>query len=231
MPTWLNWIRRIVKWAIVAALSLTVVVAIVAFFAIRAFITPPSDEFGNVEDEAKRAGLTVADLPGSGDEYFVNVDKGLLIKPADGEEYPAEVVQVANDVGLEPEEVRQAAIRGQNMWLVWTGGNDRFWEYAALNTIGAFDLLKLASSYQNEADPDNSSAYGRFNRFRWLGLINEPCFEQATGPDPSRFGLWLDVRTDECDDDPFANAEAYPGVKIGSRGTEVVSASDLDGYA
>ena len=124
MPTWLNWIRRIVKWAIVAALSLTVVVAIVAFFAIRAFITPPSDEFGNVEDVAKRAGLTVADLPGSGDEYFVNVDKGLLVKPADGEDYPAEVVQVANDVGLVPEEVRQAAIRGQNMWLVWTGGGD-----------------------------------------------------------------------------------------------------------
>jgi len=224
---------RVLKWAIYVGLGLTVVVAIVAFFAIRAFILPPSDQFGNVDDEAKVAGLTVADLRGADDEYFVDADKGLLVKPADGADYPMEILQVAGDVGLEPEAVRQAAIRGQNMWMVWTGGNDRFWEFAALNTIGAFDLLKLASSYQNADDPDGSSAYGRFNRFRWVGLINEPCFEQATGPDPSRFGLWLDKRTDDCAPDPFANADpetGYPGAKVGARGESIVSTSDLDSY-
>src|SRR5256885_2403154 len=34
----------------------------------------------------------------------------------------------------------------------------------------------------------------RDNRWSYLGLVNEPCFEKATGPDPKRFGLWLDKR-------------------------------------
>ena len=212
---------RILKWLIIVGAGLTVVVAVVAFFAIRAFISPPSDQFGNVEDEAKKVGRTAESMPGAQDEYFVDVDKGLLAKPADGEPYPAEIMQVAGDTGLEPEQVRLAAIRGQNMWLVWTGGNDKFWDFAALNTIGAFDLLKLASSYKNEENPEKSSAYGRFNRFRWLGLLNEPCFEQATGPDENRYGLWLDTRSSDCAPDPFADAQKYPGVEIGARGKNI----------
>ena len=66
-----------------------------------------------------------------------------------------------------------------------------------------------------------STAYGRHNRWRYLGLVNEPCFKEATGPDPNRFGLWLDVREPACPPDPFANASKYPGVKIGARGTTV----------
>lgn len=205
---------RLLKWVIVVGLGLTVVVAVIAFFAFRALVLPPADQFGNVEDEAKLAGLTVADLPGADEPYFAEMDKGLLVKPADGAPYPDEIMQVAGDVGLEPEAVRQAAIRGQNMWMVWTGGNDRFWEFAALNTIGAFDLLKIISSHP-------SQAYGRYNRFRWVGLMNEPCFEQAAGPDPERFGLWLDTRTGDCPPDPFADAEKYPGIQIGARGKNI----------
>ena len=29
------------------------------------------------------------------------------------------------------------------MWLVWTGGNDRFWDRLTHDTFGAFDLLKI----------------------------------------------------------------------------------------
>ena len=36
--------------------------------------------------------------------------------------------------------------------------------------------------------------FSRDNRWQYLGLVNEPCFEKATGPDPDRFGLWLDKR-------------------------------------
>ena len=39
----------------------------------------------------------------------------------------------------------------------------------------------------------------------YLGLVNEPCFEKPTGPDPNRYGLWLDVPRSGCPPDPFAN--------------------------
>jgi hypothetical protein len=61
-----------------------------------------------------------------------------------------------------------------------------------------------------------------------LGLVNEPCFDAspATG-DPARFGLRLDVRRTDCAPDPFANAEKYPGVKIGARGTTFPDGTSL----
>jgi hypothetical protein len=55
--------------------------------------------------------------------------------------------------------------------------------------------------------------------------VNEPCFTEATGPDPNRFGLWLDVRDPRCPPDPFADATRYPGVRIGARGTTVAVGS------
>ena len=85
------------------------------------------------------------------------------------------------------------------MWLVWTGGNDRFWDRLTHDTFGAFDLLKTISSH-----PKLKNRRG--NRWNYLGLTNEPCFDEATGPDPERFGLWLDQRRADCPPDPFANA-------------------------
>ena len=76
-------------------------------------------------------------------------------------------------------------IQGRNTWLVWTGGNDRFWDLISLDSAGTLDFLKTISSYPGlKANRDN--------RWSYLGLVNEPCFEKATGPDPNRFGLWLD---------------------------------------
>jgi hypothetical protein len=105
-----------------------------------------------------------------------------------------------------------AEIAGRDMWNVWTGGNDRLWDVMTRASFGGFDLLKTLSSYPG-------MKYGRDNRFAWLGVINEPCFEKATGPDPKRFGLWLDHRAAGCAADPFENAQEYPGVRIGARGT------------
>ena len=48
-------------------------------------------------------------------------------------------------------------------------------------------------------------------RWSYLGLVNEPCFESATGADPNRRGLWLDVRSKDCAADPFENESKYPG--------------------
>src|SRR6266542_1877305 len=112
----------------------------------------------------------------------------------------------------------QAEIQGRNMWLVWTGGNDRLWDRLTIDSLGSFDLLKTISSHPR-------LGYGRHNRWRYLGLVNEPCFSEASGPDPSRFGLWLDVRDGKCPPDPFANAHDYPGVAIGARGRVVAVGS------
>ena len=48
-----------------------------------------------------------------------------------------------------------AEIKGRNMWLVWTGGNDRFWDGMTASTFGAFDLLKIVTYASVAADrPD-----------------------------------------------------------------------------
>ena len=106
-------------------------------------------------------------------------------------------------------------IQGRNMWLLWTGGNDRFWDGISATSFGTLDFLKTLSSHPAIKD------YSRDNRFRYLGLVNEPCFIKATGPDPSRYGLWLDRRDPNCPADPYANAAKYPGIEIDSRGKTV----------
>ena len=167
-----------------------------------------------------RPGRTRATFHAADDEYFVRMDKQLLVKPSDPSSYPPSILRVASAVNANPEDIRKSAVRGQDMWIVWTGGNDKFWDYASTHTAGAFDLLKTLSSYKS-ADPRKSMYYGRRNRWSYLGLVNEPCFVEADGPDPARYGLWLDRRDDSCPPDPFADPDKYPGVKIGARGRTV----------
>jgi len=138
-----------------------------------------------VLDEAQRARRTAASFPAADEDYFKEMDGGLPLT--------------------------RDEVQGRNMWLVWTGGNDRFWDAIGVSSVGNLDYLKTLSSHP-------TLPYGRDSRFRVLGLINEPCYKKATGPDPSRYGLWLDVRDPGCPADPFANAQKYPGVAIGSRG-------------
>jgi hypothetical protein len=158
----------------------------------------PSSTSGMVNDEATRAKPPVESFAPREETYFAEMDAG---------------------VALSAEE----AI-GRDTWLVWTGGNDRFWDTIARNnTFGTFDLLKTLSSYRPPDARDNPAKYGRHNRWKHYGLVNEPCFEEATGPNPDRFGLWLDKRITDGEDcnktDPFE--EKYPGVKVGARGEEI----------
>ena len=104
--------------------------------------------------------------------------------------------------------------QGRNMWIVWTGGNDR--SGSALGE--SFGIARLA---QDGVVASDAAGYSRDNRWTFLGLVNEPCFKKATGPDPNRYGLWLDVRDPKCPPDPFANEEKYKGVQIGARGKTV----------
>ena len=145
---------------------------------------------GTVLDEAMRANRTAVSFPASGDPYLHDMDGGLMLSPGE--------------------------IQGRNTWVVWTGGNDRFWDVISVRSAGALDFLKTLSSYPGL----NAS---RKNRWRYLGLVNEPCFKQADGPDPDRWNLWLDKRDPNCPagPDPFEDEQKYPGVKIGARGTTV----------
>src|SRR6185503_19512635 len=113
-------------------------------------------------------------------------------------------------VQLNPDE-----IKGRNTWIVWTAGNDRMWDKLVNKSVGALDFLKVLSSHPKVPK------LSRDNRWEYLGLVNSPCFEKATGPDPERFGLWLDKRRADCPPDPFENVPKYPGVKYGARGTTV----------
>jgi hypothetical protein len=216
-------LRRVVKWTVISLAVLCLALVVGGFLVVRAIVEPDSTKFGTIPDEAKAAGLTRQSLPvvakpckeePADCSYFAHMDKELLVKPADGAAYPNEIEEVAKLTGVAPEEVRESALRGQLAWIDWTGGDDKFWDFAARNTAGAFDLLKTVSSYKG-------MAYGRHNRWSWLGLVNEPCFTEAKGPDNDRFGLWLDQRDPSCPPDPLADPVKYPGVRVGARGQTV----------
>ncbi len=162
-------------------------------------------------DEATRAGRDWTSLGPADEDYFADMDKGLSHHPE----------QVATALPfVSPKDALDLFVKGRNNWIAWTGGNDTLWDYLANNSFGALDFLKTLSTHP-------SLGYGRgkgeYGRWQYLGLVNEPCFAPATGPDPKRYGLWLDTRitSPECPPDPFANSEKYPGVKIGARGSTV----------
>ena len=146
---------------------------------------PGQAQPGEVLDEARQAGRQSASFTHATEDYFHDMDGA---------------------VALSPQEVA-----GRNMWLVWSGGNDRLWNRMTDYTFGAFDLLKIISSHP-------SQGYSRANRWHYFGLVKEPCFENAAGPDKGHCGLWLDARGKGCAADPFENESKYPGAALGSRG-------------
>jgi hypothetical protein len=75
---------------------------------------------GQVRDEASRVGRDAASFPAADEDYFHDMDGA---------------------ADLPPDEVK-----GRDMWLVWTGGNDRFWDHMTRASFGALDLLKTLSS-------------------------------------------------------------------------------------
>ena len=71
-------------------------------------------------------------------------------------------------IALTPDEVK-----GRNTWIVWTGGNDAMWDKLTVTSVGALDFLKIVSS-------GPGLKFSRDNRWEYLGLVNEPCFDKAT---------------------------------------------------
>jgi hypothetical protein len=85
--------------------------------------------------------------------------------------------QMDGGIELSPEE-----IMGRNTWNLWSAGNCRFWNQMAHDSYGLIDLLKTL---------DNRK-YPRNERFKTLGLINQPGFRAPPSNKPDEFGLFLD---------------------------------------
>lgn len=87
-------------------------------------------------------------------------------------------------------QLTQEEIMGRNAWNLWTGGNQHFWNTVAQDSFGLMDLLKTL---------DNRK-YPRGERFKTLGLSNQPGFHAAKEPD--EFGLMLDQPDDPANPEP-----------------------------
>jgi hypothetical protein len=144
---------------------------------------------GTVKDEALTVGRMADSFPAADENYFKEMDGGVDL--------------TANEV------------KGRNNWIVWTGGNDRFWDDLVNRSFGAVDFLKIISSHPSVKH------LSRDTRWKYLGVVNEPCFDKPQAARSDRFGLWLDTRSKGCPADPFENEQKYPGVKIGARGKNV----------
>src|SRR5689334_4685477 len=76
---------------------------------------------GHVLDEAAQAGWRVDQLKAADEDFFHDMDGGLPLSPAE--------------------------VQGRNTWLVWSGGNDRFWDAIGMLSYGSLDYLKTLSSH------------------------------------------------------------------------------------
>jgi len=101
----------------------------------------------------------------------------LLACPSFGQQYPAK--NDSYEYGGESLTPQQRA--GRNTWYFWTGGGEKFWREVAKITHGVTDLLQYVDSRR------------RPERFKLMGVLNDPDCRQATQPD--EFGLWMDVCT------------------------------------
>jgi hypothetical protein len=110
-----------------------------------------------VPDDAKAASKTVADFPETASRAFDVMDGGI---PLTDDE-----------------------TKGRNTWLLWTAGDQVFWDRMAQRGFGIADLLKTIDSRR------------RNSRFQDMGLVNQPGFEEAAHPD--QYGLWLDTGPQE----------------------------------
>lgn len=176
------------------------------------------EETGKVLDEAKCAGRTADSLKAADEDYFKDMDYGVTKNPETVATTLAPFIP-----GITPQEAVNRVVIGRNNWNVWTAGNDRLWNKLVNESRGNLDFLKTLSNHP-------SLKFSRSNRWNYLGLVNEPCFEKATKGRDDRYGLWLDTRSKDCPSDPFENEQKYPGIKIGARGKNIPVGS-LYGYA
>ncbi len=129
-----------------------------------------------VPDDAKAAGKTVADFPQTASRALDDIDGGIALN--DDER------------------------KGRNTWILWTAGDQTFWDRMAQHGLGTADLLKTIDSRM------------RGSRFKEMGLVNQPGFHQAAQPD--QYGLWLDAGPQEDGVDPtvYGRPSGIVGLRV-----------------
>ncbi|HEX6769909.1 MAG TPA: hypothetical protein VF208_11205, partial [Candidatus Binatia bacterium] len=70
-------------------------------------------DFGTVKDEALTVGRSAESFPAADEDYFKQMDGGV--------------------------ELTVNEVKGRNNWIVWTGGNDRFWDHLVNKSFGVVD--------------------------------------------------------------------------------------------
>lgn len=128
------------------------------------------------------------------------VDDGGGKKPEDFPELAVDVFKpLDGGIALSEDE-----IKGRNTWNLWTGGNEQFWDRMARESFGLMDLLKTIDSRK------------RAERFKEMGLINQPGYRQATKPD--EYGLWIDEAVEpeprEIDPKVFGRPTGIMGFRL-----------------
>ncbi len=127
-------------------------------------------------------------------------DDGGGRKPEDFPELAADVFKAMDGgIALAAEE-----IKGRNTWNLWCGGNEQFWDRVAREGLGLFDLLKTIDSRRRD------------ERFKEMGLINQPGYKQAAKPD--KYGLWIDEAVTpepaEIDQKVYGRATGVMGFRL-----------------
>ncbi len=89
--------------------------------------------------------------------------------------------------------------RGRQTWYYWTGKNEKFFRDITKITHGEADVFSLVDARPDSAlVPGDTHHYQRSERFKQIGVINDPSCQAATKPD--QYGLWFD----NCDRDPHS---------------------------
>ena len=100
--------------------------------------------------------------------------------PAAWTETEADVFPGMDGITLDPSKPdEKEALRGRIVWNLWIGDSGLMWDYLARHGFGTADLIKTIDSRRHA------------ERFQQIGIINQPGFLQASGPD--RYGLFIDV--------------------------------------
>jgi hypothetical protein len=115
-----------------------------------------------VPDAAKLAGRSAGDFPETASHVFDEMDGATALSDAER--------------------------KGRNTWILWTAGDETFWDTMARDGTGIGDLLRAIDSRQ------------RATRFHDGGMINQPGFSAASKPD--QYGLWIDEGPQEPGVDP-----------------------------
>jgi hypothetical protein len=101
-------------------------------------------------------------------------------------------------------------IKGRNAWVLWTGGNEAFWDWLARHAYGAIDLLKLVDSQQ------------RGKRFATAGLLSEPGMRPPTAEETAQAdGIRYDrpdaTHVERVNHPPNPEYYGYPSGVVGLR--------------